>query len=368
MDLSKSPLKISIIMPAFNEESMIQNAIQEVYQVFADCNAEVIIVDDGSKDNTYNLALDACGDYCADTVKVLHYPQNRGKGYALRYGFEHATGDLIVFLDADLDLPPRQIVKFYQTMESTQADVVIGCKYHPDSEIKYPWYRWIMSRGYYAMVHFLFDLPLRDTQTGLKLFRREVLERVFPRIRVSGFAFDLELLVASMRYGYRIAEAPVNMVFNSRPKLGGIGWKTVMRMWIDSLRIYYQASFWLWLHPALVTKFWMIAFLSGVILTSVGIASSITFVHIPEWLELISYFVTLKFIPRLWRNLFLISLGGNLTLFALVELNKNILKAFARADGGDLAGIIRVNLEQKTGSSYQLKDLEEELPGLVLDN
>lgn len=337
--LRDCPQKISVILPAFNEEAIIQEAIRQTGKVLANGRGEIIVVDDGSRDNTYALAAGTSVENVV--VKAVRYPQNHGKGYALRYGFAHATGDLIVFLDADLDLPPQQIGKLYAVMQAQRADVVIGCKHHQDSEMRYPWRRRLFSLGYYALVKLLFGLPLRDTQTGLKLFRREVLERIFPRIRVSGFTYDLEILIAAVRYGYHIAEAPVQVVFNTRRKLGGINWRTVGRMWLDTLRIFGRASFWEWWRPSLTARLWLLALGAGLLVLGAGVAHALAGGPWPAWVVSLGYYLTLEFVPRLWRAGLLIGLGGGLILAALLQLNKSLLRAFLRADDGDLAGITR---------------------------
>jgi len=337
--------KISVIMPAFNEETIIQESILKTIEVLQNCEYEIIIVDDGSQDNTYKITSKAMENY--ETVTAVSYTPNRGKGYALRYGFSFTTGDLIVFLDADLDVSPHQIWILYDVMKEIGSDVVIGCKHHPNSNVKYPWYRFVLSSGYFLIVKFLFGLPLRDTQTGLKLFRRDVLERVFPRLQMEGFSYDLELLIAALRFGFRISEAPVNVVINKHQKIGGISIRTVFKMFFDNLRIFYEASFWNWLRPASITKIYMVAFIIGIVMASFGIANVITFFHFPPWTQEINYYVTMKFIPRMWRNFLLIS-GGLFTIsISLLQLNKSLMRAFSHRDKGDLSGIIQANQNSK---------------------
>jgi hypothetical protein len=123
-------------------------------------------------------------------------------------------------------------------MLDEDADVVIGSKWHPDSEIVYTPLRRTFSVGYYAMVRTLFGLPVRDTQTGMKIFRAEVLHRVFPRILAKRFAFDVEVLANAHRLGYKIVEAPIEMT--PQRKLNRIGWGSVVEVFKDTLAIYYR--------------------------------------------------------------------------------------------------------------------------------
>ena len=332
--------KLSIIIPAYNEGEIIKHSISETALEMErwECPYEIIVVDDGSTDCTKSEIETA----------IIESPQthsvccevNCGKGVALRTGFEHCSGDLVAFLDADLELHPRQLKALYQIMQQTGSDVVIGSKRHPDSRLDYPWHRQVISTVYFELVNILFGLPIHDTQTGIKLFRHQVLVDSFPRIRTSGYAFDLELLVAANRFGYRIVEAPVELDFQ-RQQLGRIGLRTILAMTWDTLRIFYRSSFWKWLRPASTTKIWLVACVVGLVAASFGIASALTFLSLPSWTSTAAYYLTLKFIPRDMRNLLFIVGGVITSTFALIKLNKILLRAFAHSDEGDIAGINR---------------------------
>lgn len=225
-------------MPAYNEERSVLQSVTETLAVLeglGDQN-EVIVVDDGSTDGTIEaLKLGFEDD---DRVRIIRYEQNGGKGCALRFGHGFAQGDLIAFLDADLDLPADQLCELRKRMEEDDADVVIGSKWHPDSQVKYPLVRKLMSKTYYRMVSLLFGLPVRDTQTGIKLFRREVLDQVFPKLLVKRYAFDLELLVNAWKKDFKISEAPVKVNFNQR--YGRIGLSDIIHICKDTLAIFYR--------------------------------------------------------------------------------------------------------------------------------
>ncbi|MBI2861223.1 MAG: glycosyltransferase family 2 protein [Chloroflexi bacterium] len=229
---------LSVLMPAHNEGDHILQNIQETARFLGECGwrYEIVIVDDGSQDGTLGEASRAAAE--SQQIKVVPLADNQGKGFALRYGFQFATGELVAFLDADLDLHPSQLLELYQIMEQTGADVVIGSKNHPQSQLEYPTYRRIMSQAYYWIVRMLFRLPVHDTQTGIKLFRREALEQALPRLLVKRYAFDLELLVNIHHLGYIIAEGPVTLTF--RRKWGRIGWSAVWRTWLDTMAIFYR--------------------------------------------------------------------------------------------------------------------------------
>ena len=329
---------ISIIMPAYNEGKRIRNCLRVTSSEMEHWGVphEIIVVDDGSTDSTCAEIEVVVGEN--PLVKTVSCQGNCGKGVALRTGFEHCTGDLVAFLDADLELHPRQLLKLYQVMQESGADVVIGSKRHPDSRVDYPWHRQIISMVYFELIRILFGLPIHDTQTGIKLFRYQVLADAFPRTRTTGYAYDLELLVAANRFGYHIAEGPIELDYQ-RDQFGHIGLRSILAMTWETLGIYYRSSFWKWLRPANTTKLWLVAFVVGLVVTSFGIASALTYASLPAWTSTAFYYLTLKFIPRDIRNLLFIVGGGILFITAAIQLNKIILRAFAHSDEGDLAGI-----------------------------
>ncbi|MCK4422488.1 MAG: glycosyltransferase, partial [Candidatus Omnitrophica bacterium] len=153
---------------------------------------------------------------------------------------ELATGELVLFLDSDLDLHPRQFLKFFEIFEKEKADIVIGCKRHPDSTLHYPPIRRFISFVYFTIIRILFDLPINDTQTGMKLFKYKTLEKIFPRILVKRFAFDLEILVNAHYLGYNISQAPV--VVDVKQKFGFIRPKHIYITLLDTLAIYYRLN------------------------------------------------------------------------------------------------------------------------------
>lgn len=229
--------KISILIPAFNEEENILLTVKETIAVFDDLGKdyEVIIIDDGSHDNTYNIVKKEF-DQFNDKVKIEKYTPNQGKGFAIKYGFNFVTGDYVLFLDADLDLHPSQIAKFLHLMEKEKADIVMGSKMHKDSIVDYSPGRRFYCMGYYFLIRLLFGLPVKDTQTGFKLFKYEALKTSIQRIVVKKYAFDLELLVVLNKCGYKIVEGPIYL--RRARKYGRIGIKDIFNIFWDTMAIF----------------------------------------------------------------------------------------------------------------------------------
>ncbi len=224
---------LSVVMPVYNEGPNVLVNLRHTAGVLRPLGPfEILAVDDGSTDDA-PAALDAAAAELPE-VRVLHLP-HAGKGEALRQGTRAARGEFVIFLDADLDLPPEQIELFLILQKTHNADAVIGSKMHPDSNVEYPALRRLYSWGYYRLVKCLFGLPVRDTQTGLKLVRRELLTEALANTKLTGFAFDLELLVHLVKLGARMAEAPV--VVNHTMKFGSaVGWRAIAEIFRDTWR------------------------------------------------------------------------------------------------------------------------------------
>jgi glycosyltransferase involved in cell wall biosynthesis len=225
-------------MPAYNEAKIIRHSLEETVRTFEafGCDYEIILIDDGSVDDTLKEALAVAAEY--PSVKVKRNLENYGKGRALKKAFRYARGEYVVFLDADLDLHPAQAETLFDIMRLDEADVVIGSKFHPNSKVEYPWTRRFVSFVYFAIIKIMFGLPVHDTQTGLKVFKREVLVKVFPRVLVKKFAFDLEILAIARRLGFKVVEAPI--VIEQQRDYGRLGWKAMAQTGWDTLAVFYR--------------------------------------------------------------------------------------------------------------------------------
>ncbi len=227
---------VSIIIPAFNEENTIQNTIESLvtYLNAADISYELLIVDDGSIDETCKLAK-CLEDGCS--VKVLSCPDNQGKGSALKFGFERCLGSEVLFFDAGLDFPPRQIVETIRALDESGADIIVGSKRHPQSKVYYPWHRKLVSFAAQLVVRLLFNLGVTDTQVGIKAFRREALEKIMPLVMVKRYAFDIEVLALGQYYGMKIKEVPVELTLRYSTAVSG---KSLLRTLNDTLAVFYR--------------------------------------------------------------------------------------------------------------------------------
>jgi glycosyltransferase involved in cell wall biosynthesis len=207
-EVAPKTVELSVVVPAYREGRRIHKNLTRLVGELDKLNVsyEVIVVSDGNTDATASEAK----RFGSPAVKVFHYPMNVGKGFALSFGVSQSTGSLVTFIDADMELDPANIKGFIDLMRESDCDAVIGSKRHPESRVSYPAFRRLQSLVYQLFVWTLFRLDVSDTQTGLKLFRRQVLEETVPLLAIKRFAFDLELLVVARFLGHgKICEAPI---------------------------------------------------------------------------------------------------------------------------------------------------------------
>jgi glycosyltransferase involved in cell wall biosynthesis len=225
-------------MPCYNMAAHAARNVETVRRLLeGNIPFEIVPVDDGSADGTAAALRQAAVSH-EETVRPVPLPVNVGKGQALREGLRHSRGTHLLLLDGDLDLSPAMLPGFFAVMRRENADIVVGSKRHPASRIDYPWKRRVASAIYYGLVRLLVGLPVTDTQTGMKLFRREALQWAIDRMLVKRFAFDVELLSIAHGHGYRVAEAPIRMNFGE--KVGSLTWENVRAVMGDTLAIFYR--------------------------------------------------------------------------------------------------------------------------------
>ena len=241
--MQKSDTKIqllSLIVPAYRQEKTIKEDLENINETLKkglplEYDFEIICVVDGFLDKTYENAK----KIKSSKVKVIGYEKNHGKGYAVRLGMKAAKGDLISFLDAGMDISPKGVMMLISHMEWYNADIIVGSKRHPVSRVNYPILRHILSIGYHIGVKVLFGLPLTDTQSGLKIFKRKVVDAILPRLLVKRYAMDIEMLAVAKYLGFgRIYEAPIEVHFDKRTS--AVKWTTTLKMFQDTLAVFYR--------------------------------------------------------------------------------------------------------------------------------
>ena len=231
---------LSIVVPAYNEgEHIFDNltVIDKAVSAFAS-EYEIIAVNDGSTDNTGSEVARAAA--ANPHIKDCGYEKNRGKGGAVTWGINNSRGDIVGFVDADLDLNPGQFEGYVKEMLATDADIVIGSKMHKDSKLEYPFARKVFSLCYYIMLKVLFGLKCHDTQTGIKIYRGDLIRKIAPLRKVDGFAFDIELLALANKCGAKLVEMPVELNFTRGQSFGRIKFKDVWKMFTDTWKIWWD--------------------------------------------------------------------------------------------------------------------------------
>lgn len=237
--------KISVLMPAYNEGEQIRANVEKVKATLEDMLSssckdyaggyEIILINDGSTDNTQREIETAASR--SENVKCVNHRENRGKCAALRTGFQHSEGEYVFFLDSDLEIDPAFMEPLFLKMQKENCDAVFGSK-QQGSKKHYPLLRRLASKCFSAFVSFLLPIPVKDTQTGLKLFRRQLLERLFDCMLVRRYAFDAELAVLAVHNGFSVTEEPVSVNFLGRR--GSLSLSNVFNMAIDVLAIFYR--------------------------------------------------------------------------------------------------------------------------------
>ncbi len=234
---------ISVIIPAFKQEKTIQKDLVRIVKVLEALryDFEIIVVADGKIDHTYQNAKKVK----SQKILVTGYRKTFGKGHAVRFGMSRAHGNILAFIDAGMDIDPNGLSMLLEHFEWYNADIIVGSKLHPVSKVSYPFIRKVLSGGYRIIVKFLFGLSIRDTQVGLKIYKRKVLEVVLPRLLVKTYAFDIEILAVAHHLGFRrIYEAPIQLDFAGGSSISSIKtfkfWKIIFLMLRDTLAVFYR--------------------------------------------------------------------------------------------------------------------------------
>ncbi len=227
--------RLSVIIPAYNEEKRIEKTLLSVDEYLSkqSYDYEILVVNDGSKDKTAEIASGLAGKLRG--LELIDNKENNGKGWVVRQGMLSAQGDYRLFTDADNSTTIDQIERFFPFF-AQGYDIVIGSRRLKDSVIavKQAWIRDFLGGIFRLIVHMLVPLGVKDSQAGFKIFSKKAMGAIFPKQTIFRWAFDVEILAIANKLGFKIKEVPIKWVNDaqSHVKVGGM-----VRMLFEVLRI-----------------------------------------------------------------------------------------------------------------------------------
>ncbi len=227
------PFSLSIVIPAYNEARRLRQSVERIEEYFASRRYphETLIVDDGSQDNTRQLAQELAQAH--PEIRVLQQPTNRGKGAATRRGVLASRGDYILCTDADLSTPIEELDKLLPRLERG-FDVAIGSRKVPESRIAQPLVRRIIGDLGNVLIRLVLRLPFYDTQCGFKLYRRKAARKLFGQLLMPRFSFDYEILSRAQKLNLHVAEVGVRW---RHVEGSTVRARDVMRSFFDVFRV-----------------------------------------------------------------------------------------------------------------------------------
>lgn len=234
------PHFLSVIVPVYKQGPTIADDLTTIDHALSQIryDYEIIAVIDGV--NTDN-SLSIIKKLNIKKLKVFGLKQNHGKGYTVRFGMAKTKGDYIAFIDAGMEIDPNGLSMILEHMEWYNADIIVASKRHPVSQVTYPLDRKILSNLAYLFARIMLGIKVRDTQAGLKIFKRKVLEKVLPRLLVKRYAFDLEILSVANHLGFsRIFEAPIKLNYKFGNLTHAAGLKIIQKSLKDALAVFYR--------------------------------------------------------------------------------------------------------------------------------
>ncbi len=210
----KQKIKLSVVIPAYNEEHRISKTLEDIdrYLRIQNYPYEIIVVDNGSNDRTCDLVKKYQEGSVKNLVRLCLSKSVGAKGSAVKLGImDYAQGEFIMFMDADNATPVSEVSKFWKHLESGEYQVVIGSRYLNSSKVtnKQPFYRVVLSRMSNVLIQFLAIPGIHDTQLGFKIFTHAAAKDIFSRLTVTGWGFDMEVLTIAKLHGYKIKEVGV---------------------------------------------------------------------------------------------------------------------------------------------------------------
>jgi dolichyl-phosphate beta-glucosyltransferase len=213
-------LNYSLVIPAYNESSRIRPTLDKTLRHIGEqkWDAEIVVVDDGSRDDTAEIVREYARTH--PQVRLVQNPGNRGKGFSVRNGMLHASGDICLFSDADLSSPIAEAEKLFAAIAGG-ADVAVGSRWlraELQTE-RQPLYRQVFGRIFNLLLRIVLGLHFKDTQCGFKAFRRDAAQRIFPLQKIERWGFDPEILFLARRMGLKTVEIPVTWAHSEGTRL-----------------------------------------------------------------------------------------------------------------------------------------------------
>lgn len=221
---------LSVIIPAYNEEERLTPTLRSITS-FLSSQAytwEILVVDDGSKDKTADVVRAA--SITEHRIKLLQYGQNRGKGFAVRYGMIRGRGQYRLFMDADNSTSIDHFAKFFPYF-AQGFDIVIGSRDIDGAEIQVhqAWWKEKLGDLGNLWIQFWAVPGVKDTQAGFKVFTAKASEDIFPRLTIDRWGFDVEALAVGRNLGYKIIERPIIWINDPNSKVSGSAYLEVLK-------------------------------------------------------------------------------------------------------------------------------------------
>lgn len=229
-------MKLSVIIPAYNEEKNIKNTLESIYNYLSERNIEheIIVVTDGSKDRTNDIVRSMIGQI--PDLQLVEFKTNKGKGYAVREGMLKTKGDFRLFTDADNSTPINHIERMMPYFEKGYDVVIgsIGIKGHTIASGSEPFWRLVFGKIGNLFIQIMAVPGIRDTQRGFKILTAQAAQRIFPKMKIDRFGFDIEMLALARKFGYKIKEVPID--WKNDPN-SHVGLKAYFEVLLETVKI-----------------------------------------------------------------------------------------------------------------------------------
>lgn len=237
----QNDVQLTVVIPVFQEAKIIRNSLNHLYRIINDLHYrfEIIVADDGSSDHCNRIVSNMKDKF--RNLRFVRYPFNMGRGFILTKAIERSRGNIICYIDADLQIDPEVLSRLVQCIEDG-FDIVLGSKYHPDSQLSYSRWRRIQSIIYNKVTRHVLNVNIQDFQCGAKAFKRTTILDLLKHLTCKGWSWDTELILKATILGYSLAEIPVivrpNLNRRSRVRVKSIlamSWHLIS-LWVWSKR------------------------------------------------------------------------------------------------------------------------------------